>query len=448
MQPPESWPTLRGLLGQHATAGRALYGENLIIRLAELDATRTINRISASLGGRSVLLAVSDQLTAAIALIALDGLAARIVVCPPGVTAEHRVAIADKAQVDIVLDDAWLARGHADEGRGLSSNTSTEWLLLTSGTTGVPKLVSHTLAGLTGAIQPVNTATSAPPLWATLYDIRRYGGLQIFLRAIAGHGSMVLPGHDEPLSRVLVRYGARGVTHISGTPSHWRRVLMDPAAEAIAPAYVRLSGEIADQAILDALQSKYPAAKVGHAYASTEAGVGFEVNDGREGFPASFVTDGVGSVAMKVENETLRIRSPRTAQNYVGETIALCDGDGFVDTGDLVRREGDRYHFAGRRGGIINIGGQKVHPEEVEAVINKHHAVRMSLVRSRKNPIVGAIVVADVVLGDGPASDCDALRREIQESCRETLQAWKVPATIRFVPALAVTAAGKLSRNA
>ena len=67
---------------------------------------------------------------------------------------------------------------------------------------------------------------------------------------------------------------------------------------------------------------------------------------------------------MKVLEGSLRIRSPRTASRYIGAEAALPDEDGFVDTGDMVELRGDRYVFAGRRGGIINIGGLKVHPEE------------------------------------------------------------------------------------
>ena len=84
-----------------------------------------------------------------------------------------------------------------------------------------------------------------------------------------------------------------------------------------------------------------------------------------------------------------------------GSAAALTDGEGFVDTGDMVELRGDRYHFVGRRGGIINIGGLKVHPEEIEAVINRHAEVRMSRAKSRRSPITGAIVVADVILADG-----------------------------------------------
>ena len=92
---------------------------------------------------------------------------------------------------------------------------------------------------------------------------------------------------------------------------------------------------------------------------------------------------------------------------------ALTDADGFVDTGDMVELRGDRYHFVGRRGGIINIGGLKVHPEEIEAVINRHAEVRMSRAKSRRSPITGAIVVADVVLTADGAGRAKEIRDEI-----------------------------------
>jgi acyl-coenzyme A synthetase/AMP-(fatty) acid ligase len=321
--------------------------------------------------------------------------------------------------------------------------------MLTSGTSGTPKIVRHTLEGLTGAIVADGPARGAPPVWATFYDIRRYGGLQIFLRAVIGGGSMVLSEPAEPIADYVTRLNARGVTHISGTPSHWRKLLMSGAAGGFSPRYVRLSGEIADQAVLDGLRKAFPAASVGHAYASTEAGVGFAVNDGLEGFPASMLGASRDGVEMKVEDGSLLIRSTRTAHAYVGRNAApLADSEGFVDTGDMVELRGDRYHFVGRRGGIINIGGLKVHPEEIEAVINRHAEVRMSRARSRKSPITGGIVVADVILANSDAaSRSDAIRDEILADCRASLASHKVPAMIKFVPSLDITAAGKLARH-
>jgi acyl-CoA synthetase (AMP-forming)/AMP-acid ligase II len=325
---------------------------------------------------------------------------------------------------------------------------ATEWLMLTSGTSGVPKIVGHTLEGLSGAIVAEGPARGSPPVWATFYDIRRYGGLQIFLRAIIGGGSMVLSDHGEALADHIARLHARGVTHISGTPSHWRKLLMSGSAASFAPRYVRLSGEISDQAVLDGLAQAFPNASVGHAYASTEAGVGFAVNDGREGFPASLIGPNRDGVEMKVVDGSLRIRSRRAAHAYVGKAAAaLTDADGFVDTGDMIELRADRYYFVGRRGGIINIGGLKVHPEEIEAVINRHADVRMSRAKSRRSPITGAIVVADVILTTGSADRAKEIRDEILGNCRASLASHKVPALIRFVEALDVTPAGKLARS-
>jgi acyl-coenzyme A synthetase/AMP-(fatty) acid ligase len=224
---------------------------------------------------------------------------------------------------------------------------------------------------------------------------------------------------------------------------------MSGAASGFSPRYVRLSGEIADQAVLDGLRRAFPDASIGHAYASTEAGVGFAVNDGLEGFPASLIGRTGDGVEMKVEDGSLRIRSTRTAHAYVGrDAAALTDGDGFVDTGDMVELRGDRYHFVGRRGGIINIGGLKVHPEEIEAVINRHEEVRMSRARSRKSPITGSIVVADVILADGcDTSRGDEIRKKILADCRAQLPSHKVPAMIKFVDTLDITTAGKLART-
>jgi acyl-coenzyme A synthetase/AMP-(fatty) acid ligase len=412
-----------------------------------------------------VLLAAKDQLAAALALIELDGIARRIVLCPPDLPDEHVPSVIDTAQCDAIVSD------RTRSGPGCSQvacfvtcapvilpaepqwrgGHQTEWILLTSGTTGLPKLVVHTVASLTAPIQP-GKPTQNPAVWSTFYDIRRYGGLQIFLRAVIGGGSLVLSSAEEPTGDFLIRAGTHCVTHISGTPSHWRRALMSPLARRISPQYVRLSGEIADQAILDHLRAVYPKADIAHAFASTEAGVAFEVGDELAGFPASLIAQRGGEVELKVEHGTLRIRSGRTASGYLGRPDnRLTDAECFVDTGDMIAERNGRYYFVGRGDGVINVGGRKVHPEEVEAVINRHPSVYMSLVKARKNPITGSVVVADVVpiegLGTADAmARTEMLKNEILETCHSALAPYKVPAAIHFVTSLPVTASGKLAR--
>ncbi|RXT54064.1 AMP-binding protein [Bradyrhizobium betae] len=416
---------------------------------------------SCELSGRSVLLATSGQLLSALAMIELDGVARRLLLCPPDIDWDRLQVLLEQADIDTIVTDRPLHRCTAGkyivigvdlpERRAMGSEVdrATEWLMLTSGTSGLPKIVRHTLDGLAGAIIADGPVRYRNATWATFYDIRRYGGLQIFLRAVIGGGSMVLSEPGEAVAAHVARLRAGGVTHISGTPSHWRKLLMSGASADFAPDYVRLSGEIADQAVLDGLARAFPRASIGHAYASTEAGVGFSVDDGREGFPAHLIGQNHAGVEMKVVDDSLRIRSRRTARAYVGAAAPpLTDAEGFVDTGDMVERRGERYHFVGRRGGIINIGGLKVHPEEVEAVINRHVSVQMSRARSRRSPITGAIVVADVILADGTdAARHETVRAEILSQCRDCLPVWKVPAVIRFVERLDVTAAGKLART-
>src|SRR5271168_4630274 len=195
------------------------------------------------------------------------------------------------------------------------------------------------------------------------------------------------------------------------------------------------------------LSALYPRARVAHAYASTEAGVLFEIEDGQAGFPRTLLEKRVRDIALKVVDSTLHARSSGSALRYLGATPPrLFDQAGFIDTGDFVHRQGDRYFFSGRRGGIINVGGAKVNPEEVEAIINQHASVHASLVKARRNPIAGSVVVADVVLKEGVVETAE-LNEEIRSECATRLAPYKVPALVRFVPNLDVTDAGKLRRN-
>jgi acyl-coenzyme A synthetase/AMP-(fatty) acid ligase len=461
MNMPRSDPlSLTQLLEFGAGAGRSIATAKGSLGLDELRTATSLGDCFNALRGRAVVLMAGDLLKTAAALIDLDGWAQRIVLCPPDLESRHLAAVIRDAEADALVYDgdgappqdvslALIAPCRLPlQPRTATPDRSfaTQWVLLTSGTAGDPKMVVHTLATLTGAISP---GASALPIqnWATFYDIRRYGGLQIFLRAMAGRGSLTLRGAGETVEDFLIRAGNAGVTHISGTPSHWRLVVMNGAARRMDPAYVRLSGEIADQALLNALSSLYPRARVAHAYASTEAGVGFEVDDGQAGFPASFLGERANGVTMKIVDGSLNIRSERAAQRYLGDNAPeLRDRDGFVDTGDMIETRGERCFFVGRRGGIINVGGAKVNPEEVEAVINLHASVHASLVKARKNPITGALVAADVVLNEGVVEG-QALRDEIIAACAKQLAPHKVPAMVRFVPSLAVTAGGKLARH-
>ncbi len=447
-------PTLLGIINRSSGRDRVVATRRYVTSLAEFAWGGSLDSHPSDLAGRSVLLCVGDIAKAAAALIDLDGCARRIVLCPPrwdqaSLAAAARVAEADALIYDDGRDAPPISVGIAVPCglplRPLRSRRvetyETEWILPTSGTSGAPKLVVHTLRTLMGAI-----ADAPLQQWATFYDIRRYGGLQIFLRALSGHGSLCLTDTEEDVRCALSRFGAAGVTHISGTPSHWRNVLISREGQRIDPEYIRLSGEIADDAVLGALKALYPRARIEHAYASTEAGVVFAVDDGRSGFPASWL-ERREPVQMRIVDGALCVRSDRRALRYLGATSPqITDGDDFVDTGDQIEQRDGRLYFVGRRGGVINVGGTKVHPEEVEAVLNAHAAVLASRAYARKNAITGAVVFAEVVLRDGraPWPECE---REILAACRAQLPRYMAPAGLRIVAELPVTDGGKLVRH-
>lgn len=320
----------------------------------------------------------------------------------------------------------------------------TEWIMTTSGTTGRPKMLVHTLERLARTVQPLPKGET--PVWGLTYEPTRFAGMQVLLQSVLGGGTLVSPASSLPLGDRLTEFASEGVTHLSATPTLWRRILMHPASSNLAPKQITLGGEIVDQALLDRLATRFPKARITHIYASTEVGVGFSVKDKREGFPADWLEDGPDSVSMKIEHGRLWLRVSGVGDLPMSDCGLLKDDEGHIDTLDRVERRGDRVVFLGRETGVVNVGGSKVYPETVEAVLNSFPNIALSHVGARKNPFSGEILVAQVVV-DTPPKDPEAFRIAIMQHCRETLPKEAVPAVIKVVDELDMNVAGKLMRR-
>jgi len=116
---------------------------------------------------------------------------------------------------------------------------------------------------------------------------------------------------------------------------------------------------------------------------------------------------------------------------------------GWFGTGDLAETDAaGRVYLRGRKKSVLNVGGMKVFPEEIEHVIDLHPAVRQSRVTGRAHPVLGTVPVADVVLREGAVVDA----RGLTAWCRESLSAHKVPVAVRLVDGVPLTPSGKVKR--
>ncbi|MGN5151053.1 AMP-binding protein [Aeromonas enteropelogenes] len=327
----------------------------------------------------------------------------------------------------------------------VSDKVERKWILATSGTTGIPKLVSYGLERLTGTAKK-DIEKGLAYNWALVYDVNRFAGLQVYFQSIFSGSKLTVvePGHS--VSEIIDLLVASKVNCLSATPSFFRKLLMDPRSLSIDLTRITLGGEIADQTILTTLSIAYPKAKIIHIYASTEAGVGFSVKDLKEGFPITFLNAISSSgVSLKVKNNTLWIKSQNTSNTMISGKLDF-DSDGYVNTGDLVSIVQDRVLFMGRESGTINVGGNKVVPEEIERVILKHDSISECYVYGRKNSMMGMLVACDVVLKASGIDDT-TLKKELRSFCHTYLEPFKVPALVRIVNEIEKNSVGKIMRG-
>jgi acyl-CoA synthetase (AMP-forming)/AMP-acid ligase II len=306
----------------------------------------------------------------------------------------------------------------------VSGTDATRWHLATSGTTARPRLIPHTLASLRRSLRP---APVPPRRWGLVYDVARLAGLQVLLQALfAGEEVVVLPANADQAGMAA----AQSVDALSATPSWWRRLALQGFPAGWMLRQITLGGEIADQGILDHLRTAFPAARIHHIYASTEAGAGFAVGDGQAGFPASYLDDGVAALSLRIADDGhLWLRPPQQE---------------WLDSGDVVALRGDRVYFLGRASGVINVGGNKVHPEAVEAVLCAHESVAAARVSAKTNPVLGQVVHAEVLLraaADVPWRDL------LRQHCHMNLAPHEVPAIIALMKNVELGPTGKVVRH-
>jgi acyl-CoA synthetase (AMP-forming)/AMP-acid ligase II len=132
----------------------------------------------------------------------------------------------------------------------------------------------------------------------------------------------------------------------------------------------------------------------------------------------------------KLVDDVLWIRSPSAMLGYLNAPSPF-DADGWFNTQDLVESDGDYIRILGRKSELINVGGEKVHPTEIENVLLQLDNIKDVTVRGQPNPITGEVVAAKIT--PLVPEDPDALRRRVRQFCHTRLERYKMPAVIDVV---------------
>jgi acyl-coenzyme A synthetase/AMP-(fatty) acid ligase len=434
--------TLLGAVGQHPESPLLIHQDDSFTPSMLCEAALATRNTYPALAASSVALQFSSGMDLLLALIALDGYAREILLLPPCLAPALLAELVSESGVSHLLTENGLTV-LAPEPAAKASGAGTKWLFTTSGTSGRPKVYGHTLQSLTVTTR-LTRAPSRDIRWGLAYQPHRFAGIQVVLQALFSGAPLVIPPAID-INAMAASFARHRVNTLSATPSLWRNFLSQGALSRCPLRQITLGGEIADQAILAALGRAFPAARVVHIYASTEAGVGFSVADGKAGFPQEWLGQGP-PLEMKISARgSLLIRSPMMSDS--ASLRSRLTPEGYLDTDDGVQVSNGRVHFLGRLTGVINVGGNKVHPEEVENLVREIPGVHNALVSARRSPLMGQLVVLEIQAGNLSAEESRDLKRRVSEHCRKHLPNYKVPALITIVQELAVSGAGKVERK-
>lgn len=321
-----------------------------------------------------------------------------------------------------------------------NNSTLTQWCIATSGTTGMPKIVQHSFSSLIRTVK-LDNSVGSKIIWGLTYDVTRFAGIQVFLQSFLSGSTLVIPDNQDEFTNQIDFFVAMKCSALSATPSYWRKILMHKKSNDLPLRYVTLGGEIADQNILDNLASRFPKAKITHIYASTEVGVGFPVKDAIEGFPAAYL-EGLDGIEMKIHDSYLFLKPDKVLPEVISGKVDI-DSEGYINTGDMVVLDKERVKFLGRASGSINIGGNKVLPEEIESCIKSSGLVMNVKAYGIQSSIMGEIVAADIV----PIKlENKLIKKQVVEYCKAKLDRYKVPAFIKIVSNIELNSSGKVLR--
>jgi acyl-CoA synthetase (AMP-forming)/AMP-acid ligase II len=255
------------------------------------------------------------------------------------------------------------------------------------------------------------------------------GGVNTLLSILCNGGTAVTVG-ERSTETVCRAVQDHRVDLLPATPTFLNMLLISEAHrrfDLTSIEFISYGTEPMPAATLTALREVFPGVKFRQLYGLTELGI---LPTRTHADDALKVRLGGEGCEVKVVDGILRIRTETAMLGYLNAPSPF-DEEGWFNTGDAVVQEGDYLRVLGRESELINVGGEKVFPAEVENAILQVENVRDAVVWGKSNPITGSIVAARVRLRQPePAADVE---RRIRAHCRAHLAHFKIPAVVEVV---------------
>lgn len=337
--------------------------------------------------------------------------------------------------------------------------------LYTGGTTGVPKAAVLTHRNLVANL--LQAASWDPKLrpgqevaLAVLPFFHSYGMTSVLNFSMWTGATVVLvPRFDPKLVLDAVRRHRPTLFH--GVPTMYIALLNTPGLRRVSFRSVRagISGAMGLPQEVQRQWETVTGGRLVEGYGLTEASPVTHCNplygrrkEGSIGIPvpdtdARVVDPDTGEVLPPGQVGELEVRGPQVMRGYLNrpEETEKVLHDGWLRTGDMARVDEDGFFYVvDRRKEMINVGGLKVFPREVEEVLYRHPAVREAAAVGVPDPVRGEVVKAFVALKEGH----QATDAELVEFCRQHLAPHKVPRAVEVRPELPKTLIGKVLRRA
>jgi len=295
-------------------------------------------------------------------------------------------------------------------------------VIFTSGSTGRPKAALHSVERFLCKFDRPGRALRT----LAFLQLDHVAGIDTLLYTLMAGGALVLPSERDPTTICALIESARAQV-LSTSPSFLRLLWASGAAEGrdlSSLAIVTYGSEPMDAATLERVNRLFPGVRISQKYGTTETGAPRTVSKSNESLWVKIHGD---SVETEVRSGILWIRSPSQFLGYLNAPNPV-DANGWYCTGDLVAQQGEWLRILGREGDIINVGGEKVSPVEVEQVILELDEVVSVAVSGRAHPLIGQVVTALVVLR--PQIDPAQAETLVRRHCRSRLPRHMVPVTV------------------